>query len=219
MVAGGFAIAGARINEVEDRIATLREEAGIRSEFHWSKYRGGKRRAAYEALIRYAFELVNRRQAALHIIIADFDHFDHRAVEGENRDTSINRMYYQLLLHRVARYYGDKRAIHVRLDAGNDCKDICELRGAVCADAYRRYDTLPNCIRSIEPVSSERVGIVQMADVVVGAIAAKRNRVEHTSPKGALADFVLQAAGRHAWDTDTPRDARFFTVWNHIGRG
>jgi len=219
MVAGGFAVSGGRIQEIEDKIASLREEAGIKSEFHWSSYRGGKRKDAYEALIRYAFELVNSRKAALHVIIAKFEGYNHRARVGENKDTSINRMYYQLLLHRIARYYGDRRAIHVRLDSGNDSRDMCAMRGALCADAYCRHKTKPNCVRSIEPVQSHKLGIVQMADVVVGAIAAKRNKVEHSSPKGDLANFVLRASGRHSWDVDTNFKARFLTVWHHTTKG
>lgn len=219
MVAGGFVVSGHRYAEIEDAIARIREGGGIRSEFHWSEYRGGKRRGAYEALVDYAFELINRRHAALHVIIAKFDTWHHKAKDGENKDTSINKIYYQLLLHRVARFYGGDRAVHVRLDAGNDSADICDMRNQVCADAYRRYATKPNCIRSIEPVSSDKVGLVQMADVVLGAIAAKRNNVVHTSPKGALADYVLRASGRHAWETDTPASARFLTVWNHVPRG
>lgn len=66
MVAGGFAVAGVRMSEVEDQIALLRDDAGIRTEFHWSSYRGGARRQAYENLVRYGFSLINQRRAALH---------------------------------------------------------------------------------------------------------------------------------------------------------
>ena len=218
MVAGGLAISGNRIAEIEDNIAAIREQAGIRSEFHWAAYRGGKRRVGYESLVRYAFGLINQRHAALHVIIARFDNYNHKAKEGENKDTSINRMYYQLLLHRIGRLYGPHRAIHVRLDAGNDSADICNMRNQLCAAAYSRYKARPNCVRSIEPAQSDRVGIIQMADVLLGAIAAKRNEIEHTSPKGALADYVLRASGRHNWHTDTPRHAKFLTVWNHVTR-
>jgi len=218
MVAGGFAVAGNRINEIEDRIATLRDDAGIKSEFHWSAYRGGAKQAAYEALVRYAFGLINKRHAAMHVIISRFEGYNHKAKPGENKDTSINRMYYQLLLFRIARFYGAKRAIHVRLDGGNDCKDICEMRNELCEAAYHQVKARPNCVRSIEPVESQNVGIVQMADVIMGAIAAKRNKVEHKSPKGELANFVLRASGRHSWDTDTPHSARFLTLWHHKTR-
>ena len=218
MVAGGFAISGNRIAEVEDYVATLRDDGGIRSEFHWSAYRGGPRQAVYEALVDYAFDLVNKRRAAFHVIIAPFSEYNHKAKKGENRDTSINRMYYQLCLHRLGQFYGKRRAIHVRLDAGNDSADICKMRNEVCAAAYNVYGTKPNCIRSIEPVQSENAGAVQMADVILGAIAAKQNAVNHRSAKGVLADYVLRASGRHSWDVETPKEARFLTVWHFKGR-
>lgn len=215
MVAGGFAVSGNRITEIEDHIAMLRDDAGIKSEFHWADYRGGSRQAGYEDLVRYGFDLVNKRKAALHIIIAKFEGYNHRQKQGEDRDTSVNRMYFQLGLHRLGQFYGGSRAIHIRLDAGNDCKDICGMRNELCAKSYRTYSTLPNCVRSIEPVCSKNVGIVQMADVIVGAIAAKKNGVAHKNAKGGLADFVLRASGRQSWDSDTPKTARFLTVWHH----
>lgn len=217
MVAGGFAIAGERIAEIEAHIAKLRDSAGIR-EFHWSDYRGGHRQEAYEALVQYASKLIADRHAALHIIIAKFKGYSHKAKDGENRDTSINRMYYQLCLHRPARFYGKRRAIHIRFDAGNDSADICNMRNQLCADAYRKYRTRPNCVRSIEPVNSAKSGIVQMADVILGAAAGKRNDVQHKTAKGQLADFVLDASGHSAWHHDTQDRERFFTIWNHRGR-
>lgn len=218
MVAGGFAIAGSRIAEVNQRIFELRDKAGIKSEFHWSEYRGGGRRAGYEALVDYAFELVRNQHAALHVIISPFKGYNHRARENENRDTSVNRMYYQLCLHRLASFYGDKRAIHVRLDSGNDSADICGMRPQLCAAAYKTYKTRPNCIRSIEPVNSLSVGTVQMADVLMGAIAAKQNKVSHTSAKGELADYVLRASGLDTWGAETHKDSKLLTIWHFKGK-
>lgn len=219
MVAGGFAVNGMRIYEVERHVAALRERAGIQSEFHWSGYRGGDRRQAYEALVDYAFDLVEAKQAAFHVIIAEFGGYDHKANEGENKDTSVNRMYWQLCLHRIARFYGKKAEIHVRLDVGNDATDVCGMRNEVCAAAYNTHKTKPNCIRTLETMDSRVSGIIQMADVLVGAIAAKRNEVIHTSPKGDLADYVLKRSGRPNWEQATPRDARFLTVWPFVGKG
>jgi Protein of unknown function (DUF3800) len=215
MVAGGFAVSGNRIAEIEDRIAQIKDDAGMRSEFHWSEYRGGHKRLAYENLVKYGFGLVNKRNAALHVIIVPFKGHNHKAVVGENKDTSINRMYYQLFVHRLGRFYGKSRAIHIRLDAGNDCSDICDMRNQLCAEAYKKFQTRPNCIRSIEPVDSANVGLIQLADVILGGIAAKQNAINHTSPKGALADFILTASGRHTWGESTPPNARFLTVWHH----
>lgn len=218
MVAGGFLINAKRMLEIEAEIARLREQGGIGSEFHWSAYRGGERRAAYEALVDYAFDLVRTKRAHMHVIIAKFEGYNHKAKVGENKDTSINRMYFQLCLHRLARFYGKTAAIHVRLDAGNDSRDICGMRIEACAAAYKQLGTKPNCIRSIEPISSHKVGLVQMADVIVGAIAAKQNDVKHRSPKGDLADYVLKASGRHTWGASTPASERFLTVWHFTAK-
>ena len=57
-----------------------------------------------------------------------------------------------------------------------------------------------------------------MADVLVGAIAAKVNDVQHTSPKGDLANFALEASGRTSWKTNTPYEEKLFTIWHHTAR-
>lgn len=213
MVAGGFAVEGGKIHQIEKSIKEFRDEAGIKSEFHWSKYRGGRKQAAYEKLVDYAFSLIEGREVSLHIIIVPFHDFNHKAKAGENRDTSINKMYYQLGLNTLAPLYGRSHCMHMRLDAGNDSEDICNMRNQLCAAAYRYKNALPNSFRSIQAVDSKHSGIIQMADVIVGGVAAKRNDVKHTSPKGTLADFILDRSGRREWDTNTLKRETQFTVW------
>lgn len=217
MVAGGFAVSRHRIRQIEDRVAALREMGGT-SEFHWSAYTGGSTRAAYEGLVEYAFQLVRDGNAALHVIVSPFKGYKHKRAPGENRDTSVNRMYYQLLLHRPARFYGKTRQIHVRLDAGNDSTDICAMREQLCAAAYNQYRTRPNCVRSLQSLPSEKSGIIQMADVILGGIAAKRNGIIHKTEKGRLADLILEHSGHPSWDKETHFNARRLTVWNFQGR-
>lgn len=220
MVAGGLAVRSSKIALINCCIDRIRSDANMTSEFHWSEYRGGDRREAYETLVRYAFGLVRARQAALHIIIAKFKGYPHKRREGENKDTSVNRMYYQLCLHRVARFYGPHCAIRVRLDSGDDCKDVCNMRNELCAAAYHTYRTRPNCIRAIEPVCSSKANIIQMADVILGAVAAKRNNISYAKPaKPELAAYVLEQSRHPDWAVDTPKSARFLTVWNHRSKG
>lgn len=213
MVAGGFAVAAPRIREIENKVSSLRQNAGI-SEFHWSDYRGGATRESYEALVEYAFGLVSRGHAAFHVIICPFKGYKHNRRSGENEDTSVNRMYFQLLLHRAAQFYGAKRQIHVRLDEGGDSADICRMRNELCAAAYKKYQTLPNCVKSLQPLGSEKSGIIQMADVLLGGIAAALNGVRHKSEKGPLAEKILADSGRRSWEECTPQSARKLTVWN-----
>lgn len=216
MVAGGLAVASARVAEIEDYVASLRAAANV-SEFHWSEYRGGERREAYQSLVNYAFTLVREKKAELHVIIAQFGGYNHKQVPGDDRDTSVNRMYWLLGLHRLAYLYGRTRVIHMRLDKGNDSKDICNMRNELCAASFNEYDTRPNCIRSITPTCSTKSGLIQIANVLMGAIAARRNGITHSvkNEKGPLADLVLSMSGLPSWNVSTPRAARGVTVWNH----
>jgi len=68
--------------------------------------------------------------------------------------------------------------------------------------------------RSIEPQCSKRHNIIQMVDVVIGAIAAKRNDRKNVAHKAELADYVLEKSGHGDWSRDTVKNARYFTVWN-----
>lgn len=213
VVLGGFAVPNQRIHEIENHVATLREQAGI-SEFHWSEYKGGSTRAAYEELVRYAFRLVADGHASLLILISPFKGYRHKAHNRGSLDMSVNRMYYQLLLHRPARLYGKSRTIHVRLDAGGDSSEICIMREELCAAAYNQHNAKPDCVKSVQAIPSESSGIIQMADVLLGGIAAKRNEVKHTSEKGPLASLILSESGHPGWHIDTSRNAKRLNVWN-----
>lgn len=213
MVAGGVLLRHARVPEFEAAIQQIKNNAGIVGEMKWSKYKGGAREAAYKAVVDLCFDAISRRVAALHLIIANFAEFDHRSVLDGSPEGSVNRMYYQLCLHRIGQIYGSKCAIVIHPDAGNDSREIISFREAICAGAYKRYDARPNCIRAIQPLSSEEHHVLQMVDIVVGAVAASRNGRELAAPKADLAAYVLERSGRRSWAINTKPTGRF-TVWN-----
>ncbi|WP_185804606.1 DUF3800 domain-containing protein [Pontivivens nitratireducens] len=215
MVLGGLAVSGHRQQEIEDYIADIRERGGIRREFHWKEYRGGAKRVPYEELIEYVFDLVHKNYAELFVISCDFREFDHKREPEQTRDTSVNKIYWSLFEYRLAAFYGKKREIHIRLDAGNDCKDICNMRNQLCAKAYRKHGAMPNCFRTIEPMDSKASGLIQAADLIVGGIASQLNSNRTDTEKGRLAEFIRRLSGRHDWRDETPRTARSINVWNY----
>lgn len=216
MVAGGLVIREERYHEIEEKIQAIKDAAGIKSEMKWTKYKGGERRAAYEGLVDLAFLLVKEKQAALHVIVVHFASFKH----AEGRDTSVNRMYYQLAVHRLCNFYGKSCAMHIYPDIGDDSADLLGFRNHMCASGFSKYGTKPNCIRAIKPQCSKAHGVMQMADVLVGAMAAKLNGRATSAHKLALADYVLEKSGHSSWTADRgwptwlKLGSKFFTVWN-----
>lgn len=214
MVAGGILIRQERYHEIEAKIQEIKKAAGIVGEMKWTKYRGGAKQAAYESLVDFAFLLLKEKQAAFHLIIAHFGNFDHKREPDANRETSVNRMYYQLAVHRLCRKYGKTCAIHIYPDHGDDSADLPKFRTRMCASGYTKHGAKPNCIRDIQPQCSKKHNTLQMVDVLIGAIAAKRNNRTLVLHKASLADYVLAKSGHQDWAKDTSRLASFFTVWN-----
>lgn len=214
MVAGGIAIRQTRLAEINRKILDIKKSAGIGREFKWSDYRGGSRRRAYEQLVDLCFTLSERKHAALHWIIAEFGEFAHRSNEEGTPDSSVNRMYFQLALHRLCRFYGGACGVYIYPDYGDDSAELVGFREILCAKSFRAYGTRPNCVRDIKPLVSHDHPAIQMADVVTGAIAALRNKRVLKKQKADLAQYVLERSGHTDWSIDTPFTARFLTVWN-----
>lgn len=214
MVVGGAALRQDRVKEINNTIDALKAKVGAVGELKWKKYRGGNRRALHEGLVDYSALLIREQQMHLHFVVCRFSEFDHKISGPGTPEKSVNRMYFQLFLHRVCRFYGKSCAIYAFPDAGNDSSEIVGFREVVCARAYNTHKTRPNCLRSIQPQDSRLHPIMQMVDVLVGAVAAKRENRALSDHKAALADYVQAKLHPEGWQTDTARDARALTVWN-----
>ena len=127
-----------------------------------------------------------------------------------------SRMYYQLLVHRVCRFYSSKCYIWVYPDQGHDSRDLLRHVGTINKAANKTY-RLEHRLVSIEQTDSSRCNVLQMVDVILGGIAHIRNHGSASAGvghKAALARYILQKSGLRSWDIDTGRKARRLTVWN-----
>jgi len=213
MVVGGLAIQPRRYADIAAAIQGIKDKANITSEMKWSKFRGGGRSSAYKAIINLFFSLTEQNQAHFHCLIAEFGKFTHRAFDGGDSESSVNKMYAQLLIHRICRYYASKCYIHVYPDKGGDSKDLIDYHGWINDSANKRYGG-GHKLATIEPADSEKCNVLQMVDIIIGGIAHSCN-----TPKGAigykaaLASYILQKAKRSTWLRDTGPRVRRVTVW------
>jgi Protein of unknown function (DUF3800) len=208
MVVGGIAVRPERLSEINTTIEGIKASAGIVGEVKWKKYKGGAKRAAYFALVDYASLLLREQQAHFHILLCHFSDFNHKISGPGNPEKSVNRMYFQLLFHRLCRFYGKSCILHVFPDSGSDSAEIVAFREVICASAYKKYRTMPNCLRSIHPQPSHKHPVIQLMDVVIGAAAAKREARVLSGHKQELADYVTSVLHPVGWHTDTPSSAR-----------
>lgn len=213
-VVGGMAVKAYIIDNLNSQVQSLKDVIGMKSEFKWSEYRGGRKKATYEALVDLFYQAIDRDDLHFHAMIVDFDKFDHHKKGRGAPHLSINKMYYQLMLHEVCRRYGDKWRIVMLPDHGPDSNQIGEFRNVICAEAYKRYSAQPNCLREIHPTASKKVNLLQMTDVIIGAMAAQRESRAVKSVKAELREYVIAKSPVPDLSVDTHRDERRFSIWN-----
>jgi len=213
MAVGGLAIVRGRIANV---VADLREidgENGIISEVKWTTAK--KRRVSVHSLYaEYLARLIRAGHAHLHIRFAPFNEYDHRNSGPRGRIDTVSKMYYQLLLHRAAAFYGRKCAVYVHPDNGDCTSYLPLMRDQLCAAAYQTKRCLPNCVRAIEPRDSAREPMLQLLDVTLGAFAALRNGRALGETKQLLAEHVLDLHGAPDIAKSSPKTDRRFNLWN-----
>lgn len=217
-VVGGVAVKAQLVNELEQQIQAIKDGIGMSSEFKWSSYKGGQRKKkAYCALVDLLFEAIDRDYLHFHSLIVDFDKFDHHKENRGSPHQSVNKLYFQMMLHEVCRRYGEKWRILMFPDHGCDSEQIANFREVICARAYRIYGAQFGSLRSIKPMPSQKIGLLQMVDVAIGAMAAERENRQVKACKQDLRAYFMSKSPVRDLAIDTLRNERRFTVWNFNG--
>ena len=132
-------------------------------------------------------------------------------------ESSVNRIYFQLLVHRVCRNYAKKCYIFAYPDQGKDSGNLRKFHGHINLTAQRRYG-VEHRLAEIEQADSSRCNLIQMVDIIIGGIAHLRNfpagHETGANHKFELAKYILERSKHPDWKRDTARHARRFTVWN-----
>jgi hypothetical protein len=217
MAVGGLAIRRDRATELAADIHAINKAYGVKSEVKWATVK--KRRTdVHKAYVNYLFTLVENKQAHLHIRFSPFKEYDHKA-SGPRRETdTVSKAYYQLLLHRVGRYYGGKHDVLVRPDNGDCTSYLRSMRDSLNGDIHGRFGGQRVTVVDVECRPSHVEPFLQLLDVTLGAFGSFRNArhllATGSAPKRELAEYAVQRSGLHRLSSSTHMDARVLNVWN-----
>ena len=155
-------------------------------------------------------------------IVFDSHQWNHNKYNGGNGDTGLSKLYYQLLLHKFVKIYGNKGSLYVRLDHRNSQTPLEDIRRMLNATAARDHNIVTNPVKQLVSEDSKKCDLLQLNDIILGAVCAARNGrhllADCRQAKRALAEKVLDKSGLTTFDTDSPIGVTRFTVWNMRGR-
>jgi hypothetical protein len=217
LAVGGLIVSSTDAPVIRRKFEWYRRTQEIRSEVKWNKTTKGTK-DKYQALVHYFFECVARNEIWFHCLLVDFQRFDHDLREDGGPQESLKRMYYQLMLHRLGKKHGRDCHCYAFPDKANELTGLDLLKKGLNSELRKRYACNGDPIRAIEFRNSETEPLLQLNDLILGAVCYQKNRRfdadDAGQPKANLSGYILGRTGLLNYNTDTSPAVKNFTIWN-----
>ena len=178
-----------KTREIAVRLREIKQKHGLPQQFEvkWTKVSPGKKQL-YLDLIDYFFDDDDLHFRAL--IVPDKSLLRHDSFPGQDHDTWYYKMYFDMLkviFRPDARY-------RIYLDIKDTCgaQKVEKLHEVLCND---RYDFSRKVIEWLQLVHSHEIEQLQLADLLIGAIAYLNRGLEGNAGKEALIERMQQRFG------------------------
>lgn len=169
MVIGAVWCPQQKLREINQRIREIKKRNGIppHVEMKWTKISPAKV-IAYKDLVDYFFDDDDLHFRAL--IIPDKSRLNHAAFH-QTHDEWYYKMYFDML--KVILSPEDRYEIYIDIKDSHSYQRAQKLK-EVCSNSM--YDFSQSVIKQLQPIRSEEIQIMQLVDILIGAVGYE-NRV------------------------------------------
>lgn len=208
MVLGAIWCDKKEVKEVATRLKEIREKhkISIYQEIKWVKV-SPSNYAFYKDIIDYFFD--NDDLHFRGIIIPDKSKLNH-----ENHHQTHDDWYYKMLFNLLKVIIDPREQYHVFLDY----KDIwgrVKIKKLHEVLQNENYDFSRKIITNIQLVRSHEVQLIQLCDVIMGAVAYKNRDLTESEAKSALVERLVTRAGYSLTQTTLYRENKMNLLkWN-----
>lgn len=217
-VVGGLLMRSNRAAEVYSSLEKYRFDHSMRSELKWSKI-SNQKLDNYISLIDLFFALNSSNLVQFHCLMFDNHQWNHKKFNNGDPDIGLSKLYYDLIVHKFVKRCGKggKRLLAC-LDHRNSSTALEDLRLMINRTAARDFAMPHRPLAQLISKDSKSDDILQMNDVILGAVCAIKNGRHLLSgtreAKRVIAQYVLSKSGLECFDIDSPTTVHRFTVWN-----
>lgn len=216
-VVGGICVRGPAIPALHANIEAFRAQHNMNAELKWTKI-SNQKCEEYKALVDLFFALNNSNHLHFHALIFDSHQANHAKYNKGDSDVGLSKLYYQLLVHKFARLYPNEIGMSVCVDHRNSSTPLNDLREMINSTLARDHAIPHRPIKQLVSMDSCDDDLLQINDVILGAVCAARNGKhllqETRASKKEIAEKVLSMSGLTSFDQDSPRGVSRFSVWN-----
>lgn len=207
MVIGALSCPREKKEDIAHKINLIRKQYDTWREFGW-KTVSPNRRDFYLSLL----ELFETEQSlSFRCIVADRSILDHEQYSNGDNELGFYKLYYQMLVHWLKR----DCAYHIFLDSQHN---KAERRFIDLRDILRRKLTGKAKIECLEPVSSHSIPLIQLTDLLIGAVGYTWNERHGSEIKLEFCAKAAQIAGLQSLKSTTPLSAERFNIFHFTGQ-
>lgn len=206
MVLGGLAVPNDLKVEVFDRIKVIRKQHGItKSEMKWTKVSSAAIEA-YAALVNYFFD---KDDLYFWAVVIDKEQLNHNGF-GQHHDEFYYKMYFYLLNWFIAPHKQCNIYLDIKDTQGSE--KVKKLQELLCNS---NYDFSQNMVAKIQEIHSHEVVLMQITDILIGAIGYANRFPVYSGKSDAKNKLVQLIAERSASSLmrSTPQGARKFNIF------
>lgn len=181
MVLGAVWCPQERVHEINVRIREIKAKYRLSPDFEmkWTKV-SPARRDFYQEMMDYFFDDDDLHFRAL--VVTDKSKLQHPRFSQDHDDWYF-KMYFdmlKILLTPSARFY-----IYLDIKDTRSAGKVAKLHDVL---AHNMYDFDRSIIRRVQTVRSHEIGILQLADILIGAVSYANRKIETSSAKLALVE-------------------------------
>lgn len=188
MVLGALWCPSEKKDEAFERIREFKVKHGLPKEFEikWTKVSSSKIRL-YLDLIDYFFDDVDLHFRCL--VVPDKSKLDHARYE-QTHDTWYYKMYFDML--KVILSPKDQYRIYLDIKDTRSATKVAKLHEVL---SNNMYDFQSKIIERVQNVHSHEIELLQLADLIIGAISYVNRGLECNSAKLALVERIRKRSG------------------------
>jgi len=172
-----------------DRIRAIKEKHGLSKAFEikWTKVSPAKVNF-YKEILSFFFD-----EPSLHfraVVIKEKDQLDHSKFKNQDHDTWYYKMFF-CLLNVVFEPHSRYRIFLDKKDTRSGEK-IMKLHDVLCNS---KYDFSKEIIETVQSVHSHEIELLQLADLLIGAVGYANRDLKTSSAKMELVSLICERSG------------------------